>query len=76
MTKGIVMKATNNFIPCPVCGTKFDIGLTLAMPFCSERCQKVDLNRWMEEEYGVPWDAPLDEEEYEESSGHPDESSN
>ena len=68
------MRATNTFIQCPVCGNRFDIGLTEAMPFCSERCRRVDLNRWMEEEYGVPWVPKPDEiEELEETSEHYDE---
>lgn len=24
------------------------------MPFCSERCQKIDLGRWLNEGYGLP----------------------
>lgn len=24
------------------------------MPFCSERCRKIDLGRWMDEEIGIP----------------------
>ncbi len=68
------MKATNEFIPCPICSKRFDIGLTEAMPFCSKRCREIDLNRWMEEEYGVPWEPDPDEvEELEESSDYLDE---
>jgi len=26
------------------------------MPFCSPRCKRVDGNRWLNEEYGLPWE--------------------
>lgn len=57
------MRATNKFIQCPVCGCRFDIGLTQAMPFCSHRCRQIDLGRWMHEEYGLPWVPQPDDEE-------------
>ncbi len=42
-------------IPCPVCERMFDPSLApLAMPFCSRRCQQVDLGRWLGERYSVP----------------------
>jgi endogenous inhibitor of DNA gyrase (YacG/DUF329 family) len=25
------------------------------MPFCSPRCRDIDLNRWVSEEYGLPY---------------------
>lgn len=47
---------------CPTCrgpsskdGNKF-------FPFCGERCQLVDLGRWLGEEYRVPGD-PVDPNE-------------
>lgn len=36
---------------CPVCGKKAEMKFK---PFCSERCQKLDLNRWLSEVYRVP----------------------
>ncbi|RFB04844.1 DNA gyrase inhibitor YacG [Parvularcula marina] len=36
---------------CPICGksaSKED------WPFCSDRCRKVDLNRWLSEGYAIP----------------------
>jgi endogenous inhibitor of DNA gyrase (YacG/DUF329 family) len=37
--------------PCPICGkpsaAEFD-------PFCSRRCQQVDLNRWLSGTYVIP----------------------
>ena len=27
------------------------------MPFCSNRCRLIDLNRWLDEEFGAPIEA-------------------
>jgi endogenous inhibitor of DNA gyrase (YacG/DUF329 family) len=32
------------------------------MPFCSERCQQLDLYRWLREDYRVPVVEPDEEE--------------
>ena len=39
---------------CPICKGEFDPQLTVAMPFCSERCRSLDLGRWLDEEYSLP----------------------
>lgn len=36
---------------CPVCGKP---AAAEHRPFCSERCRKVDLNRWLSESYRIP----------------------
>ena len=36
---------------CPVCGKPTDAAFR---PFCSDRCRKVDLNRWLSESYRIP----------------------
>ncbi|MFC0283141.1 DNA gyrase inhibitor YacG [Camelimonas abortus] len=36
---------------CPVCGNPAAKGLE---PFCSPRCQDVDLNRWLSGAYVIP----------------------
>ncbi len=46
---------------CPICEKMFDPEASPAMPFCSERCRLVDLNCWLDEEYGLP--NPSEEEE-------------
>jgi len=39
---------------CPVCGKRFDSDApNVALPFCSDRCKSIDLNRWLNEEYSV-----------------------
>lgn len=27
------------------------------MPFCSRRCKDIDCGRWLNEEYGLPWES-------------------
>jgi uncharacterized protein len=41
-------------VRCPVCGRLFDDQPGATMPFCSERCRTVDLDRWLSETYGLP----------------------
>jgi hypothetical protein len=38
---------------CPTCKKRTELG-TAYFPFCSERCQLVDLGRWANEEYRIP----------------------
>lgn len=60
-------------IRCPTCAHEFDPGQSAAfLPFCSERCQQIDLGRWLGERYSVSVerqpDAELDVEWREEDS--------
>lgn len=41
-------------LKCPICRQPFDSGHASAMPFCSARCQLVDLHRWLGEAYSLP----------------------
>jgi endogenous inhibitor of DNA gyrase (YacG/DUF329 family) len=41
-------------LKCPICRKPFDSAQSPAMPFCSERCQLVDLHRWLGEAYSLP----------------------
>lgn len=41
-------------LTCPTCGKPFDSERTAAIPFCSRRCQQIDLGRWLNEEHGMP----------------------
>lgn len=42
---------------CPICSKEQDVKFK---PFCSPRCEKVDLNRWLSEVYTIP----VEENEY------------
>jgi hypothetical protein len=42
-------------ISCPACGTKHQYDIkSSARPFCSERCQLIDLGAWSQERYRIP----------------------
>ena len=51
---------------CPTCRKQFDSASSAVRPFCSVRCQQIDLGRWLEGRYTVPGkpiddlDEPLD----------------
>jgi uncharacterized protein len=44
---------------CPICNRA---STPRVRPFCSERCQQLDLGRWLTESYRVPGQ-PLEEDE-------------
>lgn len=48
---------------CPTCGQPVNPERSSTMPFCSERCQQIDLARWLDERYSVPVMPDPDEEE-------------
>ncbi|UCG31717.1 MAG: DNA gyrase inhibitor YacG [Phycisphaerales bacterium] len=53
--------------PCPTCRRLFDAddpSVRPYRPFCSKRCQLIDLGKWFNEEYG--FHTPLTDAE-----GHP-----
>ena len=52
---------------CPTCGKPVDWKDNPFRPFCSERCQLVDLGKWVEGEYRVPGE-PLPQEQNEPSA--------
>ena len=39
---------------CSYCGNSFKRSETKNMPFCSRRCQQIDLGMWLNESYGFP----------------------
>ena len=40
---------------CPICKERFEVDEKAAhLPFCSRRCQLVDLGNWLDERYVVP----------------------
>jgi endogenous inhibitor of DNA gyrase (YacG/DUF329 family) len=40
-------------IPCAICGRPTDYFAPPTGPFCSNRCQMVDLGKWMSEDYRI-----------------------
>lgn len=45
---------------CSYCGTSFERSQSRNMPFCSRRCQEIDLGMWLNESYGLPHEAESD----------------
>lgn len=41
-------------VRCSYCGGTFDKNQSKHMPFCSKRCQEIDLGMWLNESYGFP----------------------
>jgi len=47
---------------CPICGAEVrPRGANKSFPFCTSRCQSIDLGKWLDEDYRVPSD-PVDGE--------------
>jgi endogenous inhibitor of DNA gyrase (YacG/DUF329 family) len=49
---------------CPVCEQMFRRKTSESMPFCSLRCQQIDLGRWLDERHSVPEPLSLDPDEF------------
>ena len=48
-------------VRCPICKTAFEAEAADSMPFCSRRCRLLDLQGWLDEQYGLP-DLPDEED--------------
>ncbi len=48
---------------CSICGKIVPPEGNLFTPFCSQRCQQLDLSHWLGERYGLPWEDPSKETE-------------
>ncbi|WP_126443849.1 DNA gyrase inhibitor YacG [Sulfuricystis multivorans] len=49
-------------VNCPQCGKPVPWGPQSPFrPFCSERCKKIDLGAWANDEYRIPGTAPPDD---------------
>jgi endogenous inhibitor of DNA gyrase (YacG/DUF329 family) len=49
-------------VRCPTCSKQFDPQASRALPFCSERCRRIDLGRWLDEDISIPF-RELEEED-------------
>ena len=47
---------------CPICKTELADPLGKHRPFCSKRCQLIDLGNWLGERYAVPGEEVASEE--------------
>jgi uncharacterized protein len=41
-------------VKCPQCGAPVEWKESPFRPFCTERCQKIDLGAWIEQRYVIP----------------------
>ncbi len=60
---------------CPVCKRSFVRSAASALPFCSARCQQIDLGRWLSEGYALPENPEVDDEGVEEKLVNDEEDS-
>ena len=42
-------------VTCPTCGKSFESTASRTMPFCCDRCRKIDLGRWLNEDITLPF---------------------
>ncbi len=60
---------------CPMCGKRTTWKENAWRPFCSERCQVLDLGLWAGERYRVPGTTlmvtPVEQDQDEEAPDHP-----
>ena len=59
MTRRPKLRAVGTAAGCPVCGKPAD---AKQRPFCSQRCARIDLGRWLGEVYRVPAETMSDDE--------------
>ncbi|MEM9346996.1 MAG: DNA gyrase inhibitor YacG [Planctomycetota bacterium] len=62
MTDPAIHKTTKT-TPCPICGEPTAYN-NKYYPFCSERCQTIDLGRWVDESYKIT--RPIEQRDLEE----------
>lgn len=48
------MTAPVRVTACPTCRKVASVVEPKVAPFCSARCQQIDLGRWLSEEYRIP----------------------
>ena len=67
----IVFAMKQKTTQCPTCRKAFDPMITVAMPFCSDRCRLIDLGQWLNEEHGLPWEPTGGDESFDEDLQYP-----
>ena len=58
---------------CPTCGEGVNLQTTASPPFCSRRCQMIDLGRWLDEDIGVPFEVDKEGRQVEAKIGEEEE---
>ncbi|MBL1261442.1 MAG: DNA gyrase inhibitor YacG [Thiotrichaceae bacterium] len=50
-------------VNCPTCKKKIEWSSSRSRPFCSERCQLIDLGKWSSEEHRIPGTTQINPDE-------------
>ena len=63
----------SEILQCSMCGKPYEPAIVTTRPFCSLRCQQIDLKNWFDESYSLPMERDIEyddaaQEENEESS--------
>jgi endogenous inhibitor of DNA gyrase (YacG/DUF329 family) len=59
-------------VRCPRCGKEAEMSGNPFRPFCSERCQAIDLGHWISGTYRIPEDGDKEEDADDGSLPHKD----
>ena len=65
--KNVGSRAQAESLRCAYCGNTFLKSQTPVMPFCSRRCQQLDLGMWLTESYGLPYEGESTQDRHAES---------
>ena len=55
-----IKKKSAKLLRCPTCGMLVRFN-DEDFPFCSDRCRKIDLGRWLKEEISIPYSEVADD---------------
>lgn len=59
-SENVAKRDVNDQRHCSICEKPFEASSSPCLPFCSIRCQQLDLRKWMTEGYGLPLDGQED----------------
>ncbi len=59
-------------VKCPTCRREIDWSQSPYRPFCSERCQLIDLGAWLTEKHAIPGEPAPDEAQHGAAGSEPD----
>jgi endogenous inhibitor of DNA gyrase (YacG/DUF329 family) len=62
-------KSSREIIRCTICRSPIPPERLDHRPFCSRRCQELDLANWLNEQYGLPWEGDEPEDDFFDSDG-------
>jgi uncharacterized protein len=57
-------------VRCSICDAVFESTESTSMPFCSPRCRRIDLGRWLDEGYSLPIERQEESPDEGRANGH------